>query len=240
MQIIPAIDVLGGEVVRLTRGRYDDVTRYGDDPAGMLESWIGHGAALVHVVDLEGARSGNPDRALWRLLGATGLPFQLGGGIRTRDSAAEVIAAGAVRVVVGTAAVWDPDAVAAIIADLGPGRIVGAIDVRDGKASGAGWLDAGRNLAEVLSGLRSAGLQRVLATGIARDGTMAGPDLELLAEIGAVAPGLDVIASGGVGTLDDLANLADRGVAAVIVGRALYEGAFTLEEAIRVAAGSVQ
>jgi len=235
MQIIPAIDVLGGRVVRLTRGSYDDVTGYGDDPAAMLGSWSSQGAALVHVVDLEGARSGTPDRELWYRLGATGLPFQVGGGIRTMEAASEAIGAGAARVVLGTAAVWDPDAVAAIIARLGPEYVVGAIDVRDGKASGAGWLDAGRNLAEVLGGLGAAGLRRILATGIARDGTMAGPDVELLAAIETIAPDLDVIASGGVGTLDDLVALKARRVGSVIVGRALYEGAFTLEQAMQVA-----
>jgi phosphoribosylformimino-5-aminoimidazole carboxamide ribotide isomerase len=235
MQVIPAIDVLEGRVVRLTMGRYDDVTGYGEDPVAMLESWIDRGATLVHVVDLGGARSGAPERGLWRRLGATGLPFQVGGGIRSRQAAREAVEAGAARVVLGTAAVWAPDEVAAIVDELGAARVVGAIDVRDGRASGAGWLDTGRRLEEVLRGLDATGLRRVLATGIARDGTMAGPDLDLLIEVAEIVPDFDVIASGGVGSLDDLTALRSRGVGAVIVGRALYEGAFTLEQAIRAA-----
>lgn len=238
MQIIPAIDVLDGSVVRLTRGRFDDVTVYAPDAAEQLRSLAADGAEVVHVVDLAGARDGTPNRSLWDRLGSTGVPYQLGGGIRDVERARAIIEAGAQRAVIGTAAVWDHDVVAAMVGDLGAERIVAALDVAGGKATGAGWLDEGRRLEDVVEDLLRAGVVRALATGIARDGTMAGPDVGLLEQVMSMAPNLAVIASGGVGTLDDIRSLRDTGVEGVIVGRAIYEGRFTVPEAIAAALGS--
>ncbi|MDJ0925171.1 MAG: 1-(5-phosphoribosyl)-5-[(5-phosphoribosylamino)methylideneamino] imidazole-4-carboxamide isomerase [Acidimicrobiia bacterium] len=237
MKVIPAVDVLDGKVVRLRQGRYDDVTVYAEDPAAMVASWVEQGADIVHVVDLAGARDGSGDRDLWANLGRTGQPFQLGGGIRTPEDADGLIAAGATRVVLGTAAVWEQGVVAAVVAALGTDAVVAAVDVRDGRATGAGWQDGGRDLRVVLVDLVEAGVSRVLATGIAGDGMLTGPDTALLDDVRTVAPELALIASGGVGTLDDIARVADMGVEAVIVGRALYDGRFTFAEAARVAAG---
>lgn len=231
MYVIPAIDMLDGNVVRLRQGRYDDVTVYADDPAQQLIAWGEDGAPIVHVVDLAGARDGSGDRAAWRRLGATGVPFQIGGGIRTLAAARAVVEAGAQRVVLGTAAVWDPGLTAAVVSALGADRVVAAIDVRDGMATGAGWLDEGRTLADVLGDLVAAGVVRALVTGIATDGTLEGPDLDLLAEVVAGAPGLAIIASGGVGTLEDISAVAKLEVEAVIVGRALYDSRFTYADA---------
>lgn len=225
MEIIPAVDVLGGKVVRLLRGDYARVTEYGSDPVETARSWIDQGAGRVHVVDLDGARTGRPDLSLWRRLGEAGVVFQAGGGIRTPELARQVLEAGADRVVLGTAAVWDP----ASLAGLGS-RAVAAVDVRDGRATGAGWQDEGRELGAVLDGLADAGVTRVLVTGIGRDGTLEGADLDLtsaLVEDGRFA----VVASGGVGTLSDLDPLAALGCEAVVVGRALYDRRFTLAEA---------
>jgi phosphoribosylformimino-5-aminoimidazole carboxamide ribotide isomerase len=229
--VIPAVDMLDGKVVRLRRGRYDDVTVYGEDPARQLLSWGEQGARIVHVVDLAGARDGVGDRDTWRKLGATGVAFQIGGGIRTVEAAEAVIESGAARVVLGTAAVWEPEIVAAVVGAVGADRVVAAIDVRAGKATGAGWLDEGRVLGDVLADLDAAGVVRALATGIATDGTLAGPDLDLLRGVIAQAPGLALIASGGVGTLDDIVAVAGLDAEAAIVGRALYDGQFTLAEA---------
>lgn len=237
MYVIPAVDMLNGKVVRLRRGSYDDVTTYGDDPARQLAAWGEQGARIVHVVDLAGARDGTGDDETWRRLGTTGVPFQIGGGIRTRETAEAAIAAGASRVVLGTAAVWEPDRVAEIVASVGAGQVVAAIDVRAGKATGAGWRDEGRELSDVLSDLTGAGVIRALATGIATDGTLEGPDVGLLKSVIELAPRLAVIASGGVGTLDDLSLLSDLSVEAAIVGRALYDGRFTFSEAARAAGG---
>lgn len=237
MYVIPAVDVLDGKVVRLRQGRYDDVTVYAEDPARQLVSWAEQGAPIVHVVDLAGARDGKGDRAMWSKLGAAGVPFQIGGGIRTRGAAEAVLAAGATRVVLGTAAVWDPRVAAEIVRSVGADQVVAAIDVRAGKATGAGWLDEGRDLGVVLSDLAAAGVVRALATGIATDGTLAGPDTELLREVIATVPDMALIASGGVGTLEDIAVVATLNVEAAIVGRALYDDKFTYRQAAEAAAG---
>ena len=231
MYVIPAVDMLGGKVVRLRQGRYDEVTVYAEDPAAQLLNWGNQGAEIVHVVDLAGAKDGNGDREAWHRLGGTGVPFQIGGGIRTRETAEAVIAAGAARVVLGTAAVWDPELAAAIVDAVGAERVVAAIDVRAGKATGAGWLDEGRDLGDVLDDLVDAGVVRALATGIATDGTLAGPDLDLLSDVIARAPSLALIASGGVGSLADISKVAKLDVEAAIVGRALYDEVFSFADA---------
>lgn len=232
IQIIPAVDVLDGKVVRLMHGDYTRVTVYADDPVEQARTWTDGGATLVHVVDLAGARTGEPDGSLWERFGASGVPFQVGGGIRTADLARRALQAGAARVVMGTAAVWNPE----MLAQVGdPGRVVAAVDVRAGKATGAGWLDEGRDLAHVLDGLAEHGCARMLVTGIGRDGTMDGPETDLLRV--AVEDGrFAVIASGGVGTLDDIEAITALGCEGVIVGRALYEGRFTVEEALAAGA----
>jgi phosphoribosylformimino-5-aminoimidazole carboxamide ribotide isomerase len=235
--VIPAVDVLDGRVVRLRRGSYEDVTVYADDPVEILESWVDQGAGIVHVVDLAGARDGAGDRALWKRLGATGLPFQLGGGVRSVADAEQLIAAGASRAVLGTAAVWESGVVANIVGSVGADVVVAAVDVRDGLATGAGWRDEGRDVAAVMRDLVAAGVVRALVTGIAGDGMLTGPDTALIATVRSVAPDMALIASGGVGVLDDIAKVKTAGVEAVIVGRALYDGRFTFAEAAAVAAG---
>lgn len=225
MEIIPAVDVLDGRVVRLLRGDYARVTQYGSDPVEAARHWIEEGAERVHVVDLNGARTGEPDLSLWRRLAEAGVVFQAGGGLRTAARAREVLEAGAERVVMGTAAVWDPSS----LAGLGPG-VVAAVDVKGGRATGAGWLDEGREPGEVLDGLAGAGVTRVMVTGIGRDGTLEGADVDLTRAV--VADGrFAVVASGGIGTLSDLDPLADLGCEAVVVGRALYDRRFTVAEA---------
>lgn len=229
LQIIPAVDVLDGKVVRLMHGDYERVTVYAEDPVAQALEWMRQGAGLVHVVDLEGARSGAPDESLWRRLADAGVAFQVGGGIRTAEIAGRALEAGARRVVLGTAAVWDPE-ILGQIAD--PSRVVAAVDVRGGKATGAGWLDEGRNLTDVLEGLAAVGITRLLVTGIERDGTMEGPSTDVL--LSALRHGgFSVIASGGVGQLQDLDVIQRLGCEAVIVGRALYEGRFEVADAIR-------
>lgn len=228
MEIIPAVDVLAGSVVRLMHGDYGAVTRYGDDPVARVSAFLAEGASLVHVVDLEGARSGKPDDRLLTALAATGGRFQIGGGIRTADRANAALACGAARVVMGTAAVWAPEVLAAV-GDVH--KVVAAVDVRQGRATGGGWLDEGHELGQVLDGLDASGVERVLVTGIETDGTMGGPNIALLRRV--VADGrFAVIASGGVGSIEDIRTVAGLGCEAVIVGRALYEGRFTLEEAL--------
>lgn len=225
-EVIPAVDVLGGRVVRLRRGDYAAVTEYGDDPLEAATAWIEQGASRVHVVDLEGARTGAFNLALWERLGAAGLPFQAGGGIRTAEAAARLLAAGADRVVMGTAAVWNPES----LAGLGE-SVVAAVDVRGGKATGSGWLDEGRAIADVLDGLADVGVARLLVTGIARDGMLTGPDVALTSSV--MDDGrFGVLASGGVAELTDLDPLVEMGCEGVVVGRALYSGRLELAAAM--------
>jgi phosphoribosylformimino-5-aminoimidazole carboxamide ribotide isomerase len=236
MQIIPAVDVLDGEVVRLRRGAYDDVTVYANEPAVMVRAWAEQGADLVHVVDLGAARTGVSSPGLWPSIAVSDVPFQAAGGIRTVADAEAAVAAGATRVIVGTAAIWTPGVLADIVVAVGGHRIVGAVDVRAGRARGAGWEDDGRPVDDVVDEMVGLGVARLMVTGISRDGTMAGPDLELHERVAARVR-VPVVASGGVGTIDHIHRLRPTGAEAVVVGRALYEGVFTLAEAIE--AGSV-
>ncbi len=235
MDVIPAVDVLDGKVVRLVRGDFDQVTVYSHDPPGRAASWADRGASWVHVVDLEGARSGRPAPGLWEAMGALGIDFQIGGGIRDADLARAAVASGAGRVVVGTLAVSNPALLAEVVDAVGPQAVVVAIDVKDGRSVGSGWYDEGRAWQAVVGDVAAAGAIRVLVTGVSRDGTLAGPDLGLAAAVREAAPDLAVIASGGVGDLADVAATAAAGFDGVIVGRALYDGRLTLEHALAAA-----
>jgi len=238
VNVIPAVDVLAGRVVRLQEGDFGRSRRYGSDPVAAAERWVEEGASLVHVVDLDGARTGRPDPVLWNSFTNAGVPYQIGGGIRSVVSAQAAVTAGARRVVLGTAAVWNPALFCEIIDALGPDRIVAAVDVRAGRALGDGWLDAGRESSRVLADLVERGARHVLVTSVNRDGTMRGPDLRLIDQIRAAAPSIAVIASGGVGSLDDLRSLSAIGASAAIVGRALYEERFTYQEAVEAASSA--
>ena len=213
IEVIPAVDVLGEEAVRLERGSYDDVVERAADPVALAERWAAEGASRIHLVDLDGARRGGVRPALVRAVAAAaGLPVQASGGIRSLADAEALLEAGADRVVVGTAAWPDPSPWLGLAEAL-----VLAVDVRDGLVRSAGWTEsAGLTFAEALDRARGA---RVLVTAIDRDGTLAGPDLELVRT--AAAAGLRVLAAGGVRSPADVAALAAAGAEAAIVGRAL-------------------
>ncbi|MBT8214038.1 MAG: 1-(5-phosphoribosyl)-5-((5-phosphoribosylamino)methylideneamino)imidazole-4-carboxamide isomerase, partial [Acidimicrobiia bacterium] len=174
--MIPAVDILDGAVVRLRRGDFSDVTRFGDDPVAAISDWAEQGAPLVHCVDLAGARDGRPDRGAWQALASAAARVQLGGGLRTVDDVEEAVAAGIARAVVGTAAVWSHGTLSEMVRAVGPERIVVAIDVRDGRARGSGWADEGRPVEDVLREVVACGVGRALVTGIERDGLLTGPD----------------------------------------------------------------
>lgn len=237
MQIIPAVDVLGGQVVRLLEGDFGQSTTYLDSPADAIRRWGADGATMVHVVDLEGARHGSPSPGLVEDMASAQVPFQIGGGIRSASAAAQMIEAGASRVVLGSSAVWQPELLSDLVSRLGLERVVAAVDVKAGLATGAGWLDEGRPSKEVISAVAASGVGWILVTGISRDGTMAGPDLELTRSAVLGAPGAGIIGSGGVGKLSDLADLEAVGAQAAVVGKALYEGAFSFQDAVDVASG---
>lgn len=231
MNIIPAVDVLNGSVVRLLRGDFDSVTTYDGDPVGVAANWIALGASIVHVVDLSAARTGTPDTQLWSALAAEGIPFQMGGGIRDVDTATRAIESGVARVVLGSAIVNDPHTLTDVVSAVGGANVVAAVDVRDGLARGSGWEDRGISWKVAIERVVSAGAGALLVTGIETDGTMNGPDLGLLASVRELAPEVPLIASGGVARIDDLYALANIGCVSAIVGRALYDGQIDLKEA---------
>jgi phosphoribosylformimino-5-aminoimidazole carboxamide ribotide isomerase len=237
--VYPAIDLRGGRCVRLMEGDFGRETVYGDDPVAMAQRWEAAGAAWLHVVDLDGARAGRPVQVplVERICRGVGIPVQVGGGLRDETAVAGVLAAGAARAIVGTVAVRDPDACAAICR-AHPGRVVVGLDARDGLVQTAGWLE-GSTLRAVEAAPRIAamGAAAIVYTDIARDGTERGPDLDGTAAV-ARAAAISVIASGGVGRTDDVravAALAPAGVTGVIIGRALYSGALRLEDALATA-----
>lgn len=240
MELIPAIDLLGGRVVRLAQGSYDAVTDYGADPVAVCRRWVEEGATRLHLVDLDGARAGNPvqSQLVARIVQAASVPCQVAGGLRTAEAVRLTLAAGADRAVLGSALIRTPGLGRSLVVEHGVSRIVAAIDVRDDQALGDGWIQ-GRTDAPVLplvDRLVGEGIDLFAVTAIARDGMQEGPDVELLRRVAEVAGGPDhVIASGGVTTLGDIVALRREGFAAAILGRTLYEGTISLRAAFDAA-----
>lgn len=233
MEVIPAIDLRGGRCVRLQQGDYGRETIFGDDPAALAAQWESEGAKRLHLVDLDGAREGRPVNveAVRSILARVRIPCQLGGGVRDEATVDTWLDAGIGRVIIGTQALKDPAWFRRLVSRR-PGRIVLGLDARGGKVATAGWLDVSEvealPLAEQFDDLP---LAAVVYTDIARDGMLGGPNIEATEAL-AKRLKTPVIASGGVGTLDDLDRLATTQVAGCIVGRALYEGRFRLREAL--------
>ncbi|MHA6289597.1 1-(5-phosphoribosyl)-5-[(5-phosphoribosylamino)methylideneamino]imidazole-4-carboxamide isomerase [Maricaulis sp. CAU 1757] len=238
MILYPAIDILDGRVVRLDKGEFDAVTEYGDDPVAAARRFREAGADWVHVVDLSGARDGT--RQLGGSVAAiadTGLKLQTGGGVRSRRDIERLLDAGASRVVIGSLAATAPNQVIEWLDELGGDRLTLAFDVRpagDGyQPAVKGWTEAvDTTLDEVLAAYASRGLRHALVTDISRDGQLSGPNLELYARLACDYPDVAWQASGGVASLDDLIASAKSGAAGAICGKALYEGRFTVEEAL--------
>jgi len=232
VELIPAIDLLDGKVVRLHQGKYEQVTVYDDDPVAMAKRFEGQGAQRLHVVDLEGARQGQPVHVpiIQAILRETKLRVQIGGGVRNEDVAAQWMDAGAARVVLGTVVVKEPD-VARAICDRYPRGVVMALDARDGKIAVEGWQEQSvQDVTELAEEVDGWNIGAILFTNIHRDGTRKGPDVEGTAGLQSRVE-TTVIASGGIGSLDDLRALSAAGVRSSVCGRALYSGAFTLSEA---------
>jgi phosphoribosylformimino-5-aminoimidazole carboxamide ribotide isomerase len=237
MQVIPAIDLRGGRCVRLRQGDYDRETVFGDDPAAMAAQFEAEGAGRLHLVDLDGAKQGTPVNfaAVRAILDRVSVPCQLGGGIRDLSTAAAWLETGVERIVVGTQALVDPPWFRRL-AEQFPGRIVLGLDARGGRVATQGWLDVSDiEATELARRYDDLPLAAVVYTDIARDGMLEGPNLAATQALAAVL-GTPVIASGGIGSLDDVERLAALPVVACIVGRALYEGRFRLGDA-RLRAG---
>jgi phosphoribosylformimino-5-aminoimidazole carboxamide ribotide isomerase len=234
--LYPAIDIRGGQAVRLLQGDYERETTYDADPVDAAKRWEGEGAQFLHVVDLDGAKAGEPRNleAIRGIAAAVECPIQVGGGLRDAGSVSAALDAGAKRVVIGTAALKDPEFLDAMLAAYGD-QVVVSVDAREGRVALEGWTEAGGGeVVEAVVALSERGVARFLCTSIEVDGTMEGPDINQLTQI-AAATGAKVIASGGVGELTDLESLASStpaNVEGAIVGRALYERKFTVAEAI--------
>lgn len=236
-ELLPAIDLRGGRVVRLRQGDFERETAYSDDPVAVARAFAHDGARWLHVVDLDGARSGVPGHgAVVRdIVGALGsaVAVEVAGGIRTEAGARDALAAGAARVVVGTAALRDPAFAGRLVAEHGPTRVAAAIDVREGRASGDGWdtTAATVDAKQAIAKLADQGVVTFEVTAIDRDGLLQGPDLDLLRTVVGLGRGR-IIASAGISSIEDLLAVRALGCAGAIVGRALYEGQVALREAI--------
>jgi phosphoribosylformimino-5-aminoimidazole carboxamide ribotide isomerase len=238
VRLYPAVDILGGNAVRLLRGDYAEKTVYDDEPLSAARAWVAQGADALHVVDLDGAKSGRPENLehLRRIAAELDVEVQYGGGLRSMESLQLALQAGAARVVLGTAALTDPQLLARAISELGAHRVAVAIDVRAGHASTAGWTQASDTTApQAVARMRQAGAERFVYTCVDRDGMLSGPDLDGVRVVADALHGSgELIYSGGIGELSDLEDLARSrapGLAGVIVGKALYEHRFTVSEA---------
>jgi len=236
VKLLPAIDLIGGQAVRLEEGRRDRVTVFHDRPVELVAELARGGADRLHVVDLDGAFAGAPQQTelIRAIVAASPIPVEVGGGIRDRAAIDGVLALGAQYVVLGTAAVRSP-ALVEEACRAHPGRVIVAVDARDGIVAVDGWTASG-GITAVELGQRAStwGAAALLYTDVSRDGLHVGPNVEMTAQL-TRAVSCEVIASGGVGSLADLAALRDAGIAAVVVGRALYDRRFTVEQAAEVA-----
>jgi phosphoribosylformimino-5-aminoimidazole carboxamide ribotide isomerase len=247
VNLYPAIDILGGSAVRLRRGDFDASTVYDADPLAAASGWVAGGARFLHVVDLDGAREGGPVNLehLRRIAAETGVPVQYGGGLRSAEAVERALAAGAERVVIGTVAFTDPALLEELLTRHSAERILVAVDVRGGRVATHGWLQStAATPGEAVEALRGVGARTFVFTSIDHDGMLDGPSAADVATVAAAAGDGSVIVSGGIGELGHLQELAalrrDRALGAldgVIVGKALYEGRFTVREALEALSG---
>ena len=237
MEVIPAIDLLGGRCVRLYQGDYEQSQIFDEDPVAVARRWAAEGATRLHLVDLDGAKAGKPEnmQAIAAIAQAIDIPIEVGGGLRDRDRVAALFDLGVQYAILGTAAVENPDLVNILSAEF-PGRILIGIDARDGKVATRGWLETSEVDAIALAqAMSDQGAAAIIYTDIKRDGTLQGPNLEALRAI-ANATDIPIIASGGMSSVSDLLSLLSLerlGVSGVIIGKALYTGDIVLKEALR-------
>ena len=237
MNIIPAIDLIGGKAVRLVKGDYDKVTVYSDDPAAVAERFERAGAKYLHVVDLDGAKDGTTANfeTIKKIIKRTDLSVEVGGGIRTLERVRQYIEIGVDRVIIGTAAVTDPDFLREVVKLYGEKIVVG-VDIKDGFVAIKGWLEISElSCKEFCKKLEDLGVKTIICTDISKDGMMSGTNRELYRELYDEFE-LNIIASGGVSSMEDIAVLSNMGLFGAIVGKAIYTGAIELSEAIKLAA----
>jgi len=239
MKIFPAIDLFGGQAVRLYKGDYQQMTVYDPQPLNTVRKFEAAGAKNLHLVDLEGAKTGQTTNlpTIETLAAQTGLFIEVGGGIRNMDTVRRYLNAGASRVILGTAAVTDPEFTAQAVSQYGEKIAVGA-DLKDGKVAIKGWLETSQDSWEVFfENMQTLGVKTIICTDISRDGAMQGTNRALYQLLAERFPRIDIIASGGVSSLEDLQALKACGAAGAIIGKAYYTGAIDLAQAIRLGEG---
>ena len=237
MRVFPALDLREGRCVRLEQGEFARMTSYSDDPCEVALQFQESGATALHVVDLDGAKSGRPQQLelAARIRRSVRVPVQLGGGMRSRDDVQAALDAGIWRVVLGSALVRDTGLGARLVAQFGD-AVLGAIEVRDGQMRLHGWQEAASVSAlEVLRRLAGEGVRGFLCTDVSRDGMLCGPALDWYRELRSAQPGVELLASGGIGSVEDVSALKRLGLDGAIVGKALYEGRFKLSDALEAA-----
>jgi len=241
-EILPAIDLSGGRVVRLKQGDFARETAYNDDPVAVARGFADAGATWLHVVDLDGAHDGEP-RQLQLVAEIVAevhgrMRVEVGGGLRSPEAVAGAIGTGASRVAIGTAALRDPAFALTLVARYGPGRVVGSLDIRDGNAYGEGWRPGSLAVpaAEALERLSAAGIDTFEVTAIDRDGLLGGPDIALLRSLVQLRRGR-IIASGGIASLEDVLAIQAAGCGGAIIGRAIYEGKVDVREVVKALDG---
>lgn len=233
MYIIPAIDLIGGQAVRLKKGDYNEVTVYSDSPAEVAKAFERDGARLLHVVDLDGAKDGTTANfeTVRKIVEQTGLSVEIGGGVRDLERVRKYIDIGVDRVIIGTAAVTDPDFLSEAVRLYGEKIVVG-VDVKDGYVAIKGWLEISElSCIDFCKKLHRLGVSTIICTDISKDGMMSGTNVELYRELSEKV-GMKIIASGGVSSLDDVCALAKMGMYGAILGKALYTGTVKLSDAI--------
>lgn len=241
MYLLPAIDILGGKAVRLAKGDYNQVTVYNDDPVAQARAFEEAGATWVHVVDLDGARSGVPENIaiVERIVRETSLNVEIGGGIRSLETLKRLADAGAVRMVLGTALVNDPELARAAVDAVSGDRLTAGIDAKGGEVAVSGWIEgSGVAATDLARAMSEAGFRHIVYTDITRDGMQTGIDVQAYVDM-AAAFGHPVIASGGVASVADIQRLAPvaASIEGVITGRAVYEGTLDVAEGVRMCAG---
>ncbi len=239
MEIWPAIDLRGGKCVRLKQGDYGRETVFGEDPAEMARHWVGQGAQRFHLVDLDGAREGRPINlaSIRAIVDSSGVPCELGGGIRDEQTIEQLLGIGLMRLVIGTSALKEPDWFRRMCGRF-PGKLVLGIDAREGRVATEGWLETSETSAvELARQFAGEPIAAIIYTDIATDGMLSGPNVAAMAQMQAAVE-IPVVASGGVKDKNDVAELAAAGMAGCIIGRALYEGTISMADALAASAGS--
>ena len=238
IEIIPAIDLLGGKCVRLRQGNYKEVTEFNEDPIEQALLWEAQGAKRLHLVDLDGAKTGHPfnDLVIKEIRKKINIPIQIGGGIRTSRRAEDLINLGINKVILGTLAIENPETVEKL-SEKNPNKVVVGIDAKEGKIATRGWINQSKtNASDLIKRFSQTKVAAFICTDISTDGTLQGPNLSFLSEMASIS-NTPVIASGGIGNIGDILSilpLEEKGISGIILGRALYDGTLDLAEAIRI------